>query len=137
MIKKEELRIGNIVSLNGERVIVESISELLNYKYEYNHIDGMPISIEELERFGYKTYRYIGTGDFNLGGEKNVSIFDEKYKKTYWYKIHISSNIDNSWIIEYSIPSLDKEDISIMGIRTLRYMHDLQNIYQGNTGLEL
>ena len=122
-MKANELRIGNIVLLKGESFddeylhIVKKITETLlliecneeseNYSLIDNQIEALPITEDILLMFGFK-YKLID-GFSRWFVKENILILHEK----------------NSFMIEKTIANTDMSNY----IKSIKYVHELQNLY--------
>ena len=111
MIKAKELRIGNLVSSNGESIY---LWELGNFELihdgtnEMSMFSPIPLTAEWLRKFGFSLYG----GSYLLN---EVAIF-ENY------------NHEKSWVLDARGFSLGKD---------FKYVHQLQNLYYALTWEEL
>jgi len=115
-MKTTELRIGNLVLLDGEEMIITGITK--DYVYfeggfsmiSFTDIKGIPLTEEWLLKFGFKKTK--------MKGNKNLMEFIKGNFIIYLYEeIEVYFSI---W-----------DDI------TLKYVHQLQNLYFALTGEEL
>lgn len=113
MIDRKQLRIGNLVLSNGTTSIVDRIDQT-------KQADPMPITEEFLQRFGFK--------------------MDDNYN--YWTSIvtHYLELIrvrGDYYPIYAEIGELSHQEEQRVSLRSIRYIHELQNLYFTLTGQEL
>lgn len=112
-MKPQDLRIGNLVKdATGEIFPVKSLDESMNGTMQL--IEGIPLTPELLERFGFvKEF----SKSFSSGNEVTFDIY-RKGKFTY-------NSIQNQWWYGIALNA------------PLQYVHQLQNLYFAITGTEL
>lgn len=134
MIKKNELRIGNYVMdiVSGEWMIVDELAEnvgaVLINRDKYPLADGwrmdyIPLTPEILERCGFEKKNEDGVETFTFQikgiadhGDNEYKLFGIKSKAL----IQIDYTVNNYW-----------------AAKPVFYLHQLQNLYQSLTGIEL
>tara|TARA_R110000787_G_scaffold229259_7_gene336830 strand:+ start:587 stop:1066 length:480 start_codon:yes stop_codon:yes gene_type:complete len=150
-MKETEVRIGNLIHREASKTIERSkgIHEKTSYFSEKDIIVtkdtlcgfkdgfycGTPITKELLTIEGFDVVSYIATGDFIINGTKRlVSIGDYEYNI-----IVYALDYDNWHLKIVTNPRMDEkyrkeQDLSL---KTLKYVHQLQNLYYVLTGDEL
>lgn len=81
----------------------------------------IPITEDVLKRLNFETYSYIGTGDFNLGGDRLVEL-------DYPYKIRVHAYDYDTWhltVISNPFGSIPREER--VTLAPIRYVHELQD----------
>lgn len=110
MIKASELRIGNIVEVEGQIWGILDSRLLVRIEREPDCANPVPLSPEWLERMGFKTF--AGTLQLDCLG------------------IDARSN-------EMECLFSSRDDWEPMGAKPLQYVHQLQNLFFALTGQEL
>ena len=137
MIKTNELRIGNFVSINnGFEMLVHSIFQndtvyldfippLINeadvWEEDYKDLIAIPLTEEWLLKAGFKYKKYhpttVGSADVFGSG------------------LYVSQMINNGFSLVFQT---DKKSFYFeFSDRYIKYVHELQNIYFALTGVEL
>lgn len=122
MIKKESLRIGNLVQTKRGRMIevvsiqmdgINTESGDIYPKYSCEDIDGIPLSEDWLKKCGF----VIGAGpaDGFYAGENGIAI----------------QQVGNDWLL------CERVRDGYQFIRGINFVHELQNIYFAICGQEL
>lgn len=118
MIRPEELRVGIYVKYDGQEIKVdEAFMKTIMEAKDYEHLEGIPISKESLQKFGFEKKERIN--DFTI--------------------YSLESGV-------YVVAVSDDEDCFIFSRHTTRdqtqlevfeYVHHFQNLYSSLTGEEL
>ena len=126
MIQTKELRIGNNIEFDGEIITVTGISKnkitynpskVLKYEINAKHFDPIPLTEEILLKFGFE--------DQEFSDEDGNKIYMLHHKKFY-----LTSD-ESCMFSEVFLPIYSNDCVSV------KYVHQLQNLYLALTGKEL
>ena len=137
MIKTNELRIGNFVSINnGFEMLVHSIFQndtvyldfippLVNegdiWEEDFKDINPIPLTEEWFLKFGFKKNKHENL-ILNLELDRKLEIIETK---------------EGFYIELVQLPELSCEDIQFIVLRKIEYVHQLQNLYFALTGEDI
>lgn len=128
MIKKESLRIGNLIylelglpGLNIHEIKGQDIADISNGRITLNSIEGIPLSEEWLNKCGF-TFEFIKAKESNLPGTIYLAYNGLRLSLGFY-----------RWIPADHYLQLD----SPFGSTEIRFVHELMNWFHGLTGQEL
>ena len=137
MVNSNELRLGNWLSTSGgfPMYVVAIWSDEANLNFDgnegdvwesnYKFLDPIPLTVDWLERFGFEQFtKTVGGGDINC--------CYEDYRNSHMAIIPIKGG---EFEIEFAplFQTIDERN----HLRTIKYVHELQNIWFSLTGKEL
>lgn len=140
-MKAQELRIGNMILIDGQGVIVDNISEHglnghswsdthygnqscgFDYDYEFgkNRIEGIPITEKMVLKFGFELHDYLAEDD-------DFIIMDYKLTRnheSHYHNYTICSINPEEW--QFILKTIFSEHPLLLS--TIKYVHQLQNLY--------
>ena len=127
-MKSRELRIGNAIIQYGEQTRAYALSAEIDGNIHVNgesheSCEPIPLNDEWLVKFGFNEY----TGYSENGYEKRLNNV---------HKSEVISIWNNGDVYEFSVGDRQYDNDYILE-RELKYVHQLQNLYQSLTGEEL
>jgi hypothetical protein len=124
LMKKEEIRIGNLVQKNGGNLILteELFHEWLHADAEEGYFKPMLLSSQLLEEFGFKEFG-LGPDDEDPVGDLNIHY---KILCTKEHDFILAKELDKTFTV--TTPEIYKN---------IKYANELQNLYFALSGNEL
>lgn len=138
-MKHTELRIGNLVDLYANNLLVKESHEII--AEDFKHIEALclvgfkpiPLTEDFFKENDFSYSSYIATGDYHVKATKMISVGD------YFYNLNVIGIERDLWKLEIeSNPKLDIKYRNIVSgsLVNFSYVHKLQNILFELTGKE-
>jgi len=123
MMEEKELRIGNYVNIE-DTVLRVDLQELY---YNSSLMNPIPLTEKWLSKFGFKKYNFTNK-------ENGYIIENKEASKSIYIRTFIEPNTTNFFNV---FNRSECERTKLQFIKSIKYVHQLQNLYFALTGQEL